>query len=103
MRIEEKKTEDRATWTMAASIFHQQQLLLPFLLFTIINNVVAPKPPNIALVIVDDLAVDAISAYRSSKGPVKTPSTLGLHKLFEHIPTPALDKLAEDGVLFTRA
>lgn len=73
------------------------------LLFISIGVGVAPNPPNIALVIVDDLAVDAIGAYRTARGPVKTPSTLGLHKLFEHIPTPSIDKLAEDGVLFTRA
>jgi arylsulfatase A-like enzyme len=81
-------------------------MLIPiqvFVLLCTVSRVFAPKPPNIALIIVDDLAVDAIGAYRSSRGQVKTPSTLGLHKLFEHIPTPALDKLAEDGVLFTRA
>lgn len=59
--------------------------------------------PNIVLVIVDDLAMDAVGAYRAVEGPVKVPQTLGLNKLFRHIPTPNLDQIAREGVLFTRA
>jgi len=67
---------------------------------------VTPKTknrPNIALVIVDDLAMDALGAYRAVDGPVQVPSTLGLHKLFKHIPTPEIDRMAREGALFTRA
>jgi len=76
-----------------------------YLLFFLAHlSIVAPgAPPNIALVIVDDLAMDAMNVYRHLSGPVKVPSTLGLHKLFKHIPTPGIDQLAAEGVLFSRA
>ena len=71
------------------------------------SSVAPAKPkknrPNIALVIVDDLAMDAMGAYRAVEGPVKAPKTLGLHTLFKHIPTPAIDTMAKEGVMFTRA
>jgi len=72
------------------------------LLFAI--PMVSPTPrPNIAVVIVDDLAMDAMAIYRQTPAPVKAPQTLGLHKLFKHIPTPHIDQMAKDGVIFTRA
>ena len=59
---------------------------------------------NVALLICDDIAMDAVSAYRAARaGPVYIPNTLDLHRLFKHIHTPAIDQMAAEGVLFTRA
>ena len=63
--------------------------LLPILLSLLVSTAFAAKRPNILFIFSDDHALNAISAYG---GPLK-----------EAAPTPNLDRIAEQGAIFTRS
>ncbi len=74
-----------------------------FLFLALPLSLSATKPLNIILIVADDLALDALSPYRSPRLASSMMQTAGLNRLFRHIETPAFAEFAKEGILFSRA